>query len=122
MNIFLWVIQGVLAALFFAMGIVQVAFSKEKLAPRLKWVEKFAPAAIKVIGVVEMLLAVGLILPALLQVFWIIPLAALGLVVVMAGATLVHFQRKEYGLVALAGLILVFCLLVAYGRFALMFV
>ena len=56
----------------------------------------FTDGAIKAIGLVEVIGAVGLTLPWLLDVApALTPIAAVGLALVMAGAVVVHFRRKE---------------------------
>ena len=48
------------------------------------WVEDFSPRTVKLIGALELLAAIGLVLPAATGILpWLTPLAALGLVVVM---------------------------------------
>jgi uncharacterized membrane protein YphA (DoxX/SURF4 family) len=52
---------------------------------------------IKLIGALELLAAIGLILPAVLDIAPVlVPLAATGLAVTMVGAAIVHIRRKEY--------------------------
>jgi hypothetical protein len=120
MNTVLWIVQGLLTLLFLATGISKAALSKQQLAPRMKWVETFSPTAIRVIGGIEILLAVGLVLPMIIGIPWLTPLAALGLVALMAGAAVVHFRRKEFANIGINTVVLLLCLMVAYGRFALM--
>ncbi|MBZ0290410.1 MAG: DoxX family protein, partial [Anaerolineae bacterium] len=65
MNTALWIVQ-ILAALAFGMsGLMKISQPKEKLLTNMKWVEDFSPNVIKGIGALEVLGAVGLILPAL---------------------------------------------------------
>ena len=62
----------------------------------MAWVNDFPDAGVKAIGALEVLAAIGLILPALLNIAPVlVPLAALGLVLLMAGAAITHFRRKE---------------------------
>lgn len=97
MNIVLWVIAGVLAALFAMAGLMKVTQPKEKLAQNMGWVEDFSAGTVKFIGTVEILGAIGLILPAAVGIATILtPLAAAGLAVTMVLAAIVHARRKEY--------------------------
>jgi uncharacterized membrane protein YphA (DoxX/SURF4 family) len=116
MNVFLWIVAALLAAGFLASGVVKVALPKEKLAASgLAWTEDFSAGAIKAIGALEILAAVGLVLPPLVDVAPVlVPLAALGLVLIMIGAAIVHLRRKETPVVAVN---LVFLVLVVWGRF-----
>lgn len=65
MNIFLWVLQVVLAGAFGLAGMGRATQSKRKLAanPRMAWTADFSPTALRAIGVIEVLAALGLILP-----------------------------------------------------------
>ena len=98
MNIFLWVVTGVLAAIFLATGVLKLVQPKDKLAAAgQRWVEDFPAGGVKAIGTLEVLAAIGLILPALLGVSRIlVPLAATGLVLLMIGAAITHARRGEY--------------------------
>jgi len=118
MNVFLWVVAIVLAALFFASGIMKVLRSKEQLAAAGQgWVEPFAPPMIKLIGAVEVLGAAGLILPRALGIASVLtPLAALGLFVVMLGALVTHGRRREFPNAAFNVVLAALALVVAIGR------
>jgi uncharacterized membrane protein YphA (DoxX/SURF4 family) len=118
-NIVLWIIAGLLALAFLAAGAMKLAQPKEKLAASgMAWVEDFSPAMIKTIGALEVLAAIGLILPAVLDIAPVlVPLAALGLAVMMVGAAITHVRRKENQMVFVNVLLLVLALAVAIGRF-----
>jgi hypothetical protein len=120
MDLALWIIAGFLAAAFLIGGAAKLIVSKETIAatPLGGWVEDFSAGSIKAIGALEVLAAVGLVLPAALDVAPVlVPLAAVGLVLLMAGAAIVHLRRHELkviaanlGYLALAGF-------VTWGRF-----
>ena len=96
MNVFLWIVQAVLAAMFAMAGLMKSTQPKEKLAPRLPWVEDFSAATVRFIGVVELLGAIGLILPAATGIAPILtPVAATGLALIMVLAAATHIRRKE---------------------------
>lgn len=97
MNIALWIVASVLAAVFLASGASKILQPREKLiAGGYKWAEDYAPVQVKLIGVIEAVGAVGLILPAALGILEILtPLAATGLALVMVAAVLVHLRRNE---------------------------
>ena len=119
MNTVLWIIAGVLAAGFLAAGLMKLAQPREKLAASgMGWTEDFSPGTIKLIGAAEVLAAVGLILPAVLDIAPVlVPLAALGLVVTMIGAAVVHARRKETPMVVANLVLLALAVFVAWGRF-----
>ena len=115
MNKALWVLQGLLAALFLFAGGMKLILPVEALAGPVPLPGPF----LRFIGVAEVLGAVGLIVPALLGVrAGLTPLAAAGLAVIMIGATAISATA---GLAAAAvpfvtGLL---AALVAYGRWRL---
>ena len=118
MGVALWAIQGLLAVAFLGAGTMKLSQPKEKLAANMGWVEDFSQPAVRLIGAVEVLGAIGLMLPALTGILsWLTPLAALGLVLTMVGAALTHLRRKEYGNIAVNVVLLVLAAFVAYGRF-----
>src|SRR5262247_1862846 len=91
MNIALWIIQALLAALFLFAGGVKLVMPIEEMMKQMPialpgWFVLFT-------GIVEVLGAIGLILPGLLRIRpGLTPLAAAGLVIVMIGAT-VYIRR-----------------------------
>jgi uncharacterized membrane protein YphA (DoxX/SURF4 family) len=118
MNVVLWIIAGVLALAFLAAGLTKLTQPKEKLVTNMAWVEDFSPGTVKVIGALEVLAAIGLVLPAVLDVVPVlVPLAAIGLVVLMAGAALTHSRRKEVPLIVVNLVLLALAAVVAWGRF-----
>ena len=119
MNVVLWVIAGALAVAFLAAGVTKLSQPREKLvAMGMGWAEQFPPGGVKAIGALEVLAAIGLILPALLDIATVlVPLAALGLVLMMIGAAVTHARRGEYPLVVVNVILLVLAAIVAWGRF-----
>jgi hypothetical protein len=80
----LWVMQGLLAALFLFAGVMKLIMPIEAMAGPVS----LPGTLLRFIGVCEVLGAVGLILPGLLRIGQrLTPLAAAGLVIIMAGAT-----------------------------------
>ncbi len=120
MGIALWVAQVLLAVAFLGVGGMKLSQPKERLAASQGWVEDFSQGAVRLIGALEVLGALGLVLPALTGVLpWLTPLAALGLVLLMIGAALTHLRRTEYGNIAVNAVLLVLAAFVVYGRFFL---
>jgi uncharacterized membrane protein YphA (DoxX/SURF4 family) len=119
MNVVLWIIAGLLAAVFAGAGALKLTQPKEKLATSgLAWTEDFSAGTVKLFGALELLAAIGLTLPALLDVLPVfVPLAALGLVLMMAGAAVTHARRGEQQLIPVNVLLLVLAALVVWGRF-----
>lgn len=120
MNTALWIIAGLLAVVFLIGGAVKLIMPKEKIAASSfgGWAEDFSAGTVKTIGVLEVLAAAGLILPAVTGIAPVlVPLAAVGLVAVMVGAMITHLRRHE-ATQALANLAyLALAVVVAWGRF-----
>jgi DoxX-like family len=118
MNVVLWIIAGLLAVAFLASGVLKLARPKEKLvASGMGALEHFSGGTVKAIGVLEVLAAVGLILPAALGVAPVlVPLAALGVVLLMVGAIVVHLGRREAQGVAVTMALLAMAVVVVWGR------
>ncbi len=119
MNIVLWIIAGILAVAFLGAGLMKLTQPKEKLAASgMGWTEQFPAGAIKAIGALEVAAAIGLILPALLDIAPIlVPLAALGLVLMMIGAAITHTRRKENPMIGINVVLLALAAVVVWGRF-----
>jgi len=123
MNIALWILQGFLAAIFLIAGAIKVIKSKDELkalgGEKMNWVDSISAVSVKLIGTIEVLAAIGLILPQLTGILpWLVPLAAFGLVLTMIGAVMLH-QRRGDGPKAIVQVIilLVMAAFTTYGRF-----
>lgn len=111
MNIFLWILQSVLAAFFVLSGLAKAFQPKEKVVVKAPVLEGYAPETIRFIGAAELAGAIGLILPAATGIATVLtPTAALGLAVMMLLGAIVHLRRDE-----LAGVVMtvVLCVLSA---------
>ena len=118
MNTTLWTLQFLLAAAFATTGGAKLLRPRLALAGRMPFVVDFSDRQIKGIGMLEVLAAIGLIVPPLLGIgVFLAPLAALGLVGTMIGAALTHIRRGEYLSIAVNGVLLVMAAIVAWGRF-----
>jgi uncharacterized membrane protein YphA (DoxX/SURF4 family) len=118
MNIVLWIIASLLAVAFLAAGLMKLTQPKEKLNERMTWTRRISPAAVKTIGALEVLAAIGLILPAALGIASVlVPLAATGLVLLMIGAAITHARLKEPQMIVTNVVLLVLAAIVVWGRF-----
>lgn len=121
MTYVLWIIQVLLALLFLFAGGTKLVLPLDVLAASGSPNQIQLPGLfVRFIGVVEVLGALGLILPGLLRIKpWLTPLAAAGLVIIMLGATALTMAADGFtgGVVPLVvGLLSAF---VAYGRWRL---
>ncbi|WP_432989797.1 DoxX family protein [Dactylosporangium sp. CA-233914] len=118
MNIVLWAIAGLVAAGFLFSGVFKLALSREKYIAAQPWAADAPHWAPKVIGVLEVLGAIGVILPAAVNVApTLVPLAATGLALVMVGAVVMHLRRDEFPALVPSGVLLILAAVVAWGRF-----
>jgi uncharacterized membrane protein YphA (DoxX/SURF4 family) len=118
MNLALWIVAIVLAAAFAGSGLMKLLVRKDKLVSSGQgWAQDYTPKNIRLIGVVELLGAAGLILPAVTHIAPIlVPLAAIGLALVMVGAAIVHARRRETMNIVVNALLLALAVFVAWGR------
>lgn len=118
MNIALWVVQILLGLAFGMAGVLKSTKPKAELAPKMPWVDDVSTGTLRLIGVSELLAAIGLILPWATGIAPILtPLAAAGLVVIMVLAIVVHARRKEYPGIVFNIVLGALALFVALGRF-----
>jgi DoxX-like protein len=119
-NLALWVVAGVLAGVFAISSSAKLFVPKERLAtvPLGGWTRNASAGFVKDLGGVEVLAAVGLILPAAVGIAPVlVPVAAVGVVLLMIGAILTHGRRHEAVGVALNLTYLAMAAFVAWGRF-----
>jgi uncharacterized membrane protein YphA (DoxX/SURF4 family) len=116
----LWIVQVLLALAFFMAGLMKATQPHEKLGERMAWVKRFSPGTVRFIGVIEMLGAIGLIVPAVTGMLPVLtPVAAVGLVLVMLGAIVTHARAGENAMIVGNLILLALAAFVAYGRFVL---
>jgi uncharacterized membrane protein YphA (DoxX/SURF4 family) len=122
MNIVLWIVQILLALAFLLAGTGKVTLPLDWLAARMQWVNSIRPSQfVRVIGVLEVLGAIGLILPGVTGILpWLTPVAAIGLVLTMIGAMMLHIRRGEASLIAPNIFLLLLAAFVVIGRFVVM--
>lgn len=121
MNIALWIVAGLLAVGYAAGGVAMLVMSKERfraIGAGQHYVDDFDAGFITALGAVKILAAVGLILPAVLDIAPVlVPLAALGLVLVMTGAATVRIVRREWRFLVVDLAFFTPAAFVAWGRF-----
>lgn len=119
-NIALWTAQGLLAFVYLAAGGLKIIRSREQLVAtgRLDWMKDNSDAAVKAVGAVEILGALGVTLPEATGIARILtPIAAVGLVIVQIGALRVHLTRNERQPLPVNAILLLLAAFVAIGRF-----
>jgi hypothetical protein len=119
MNLVLWVVQGLLAFAMGASGALKVVTPRAKLAEKMKWAASWTDGRVKLLGLAEVLGAIGLIVPWATGILPILtPVAAACLLVIMIGAVKVHIDLEEP--FAPAAVLAVLTALVAFGRSGVM--
>ena len=119
MSIALWIAAALLAVAFVVAGMTKLFSSRAQLEKNMAWVKDSSMGFVRILGLLEVLGAIGVIVPGAFGIAgFLVPWAAIGLAVLMAGAIVVHVQRGE-GLKAAAPAIvlLVLAVFVAWGRF-----
>jgi hypothetical protein len=112
-NVTLWVIQGLLAALFLFAGAMKLVLPIEAMAGPVA----LPGLLLRFVGMTEVLGAVGLILPGLLQIHAeLTPVAAAGLVIIMVGATVITAIGGPIATAVVPFIVGVLAASVAYGR------
>lgn len=120
MNVVLWVVTVLTALPFLGAGITKLTRSKQELFDRgMTFVEDFSPRAIKAIGLLELLGALGLLLPGITGIApFLVPTAAVGLAIIMGCAITVHMGRGEFSRLGINAVLLALAVFVAIGRLA----
>jgi uncharacterized membrane protein YphA (DoxX/SURF4 family) len=115
----LWIVQVLLAAIFLVTGTTKLTQPRLKMAAGpMRWAADVTDAQFRTIGVLEVLGALGLILPAALGVApALTSLAAVGLALTMIGAIHVHVRYGESNRLAVPIVVLALALFVAIEGF-----
>ena len=114
-NTLLWIVQGVLAAMFLLAGGAKLVMSAEQMAT--PGAVQLPVAFVRFIGVCELLGAVGMIAPGATRIMpALTPIGAVGLLVIMIGATVVNLLSGMPGAAILTAVLGLLAAFVAYGR------
>ena len=110
LNIALWVVQSLLAAMFLMAGGMKLI--KPEMAKDLP------VALVYFIGTMEVLGALGILLPSILRIKpMLTPLAALGFAIILVLAAIFHFSRGEGSHTPVIFVLLAMAIFVAWGRY-----
>lgn len=120
MNLALWIGAGLLAAVALAGGTIKVFVPQQKLAatPGGQWTEDVSAGVVKILGALELLAAVGLIVPAVVGIATVlVPVTALCWALLMIGAMITHGRRGEFRFAVLNLIYLMLAVFIMWGRF-----
>ncbi|MEU5045407.1 DoxX family protein [Streptomyces griseorubiginosus] len=96
MNIAYWIVAGLLALLYCYAGTLKVIRSRDQLRPMMAWVDRIPLPALRALGTLEILGAVGLVLPPLTGIApSLAPAAAIGFVLLQTGAIAMHLTGED---------------------------
>lgn len=110
-----WIIAVLLAAIYGFGGIKKLVQSRDQLRPMMGWVDTMPMPRVRLIGLLEVLGAVGLILPPLAGIVPAIAIgAAIGLALIQIGAFRLHLSRYELSDLPLNILLLVLAVAAAW--------
>ena len=116
MTIALWIVQGLLAAVFLVSGVMKFVMSVEEMTKQMPMPGWF----LHFIAIAEILGGLGLILPGAFRIRpGLTPLAAAGLVIIMIGATVISFMIGGVTMALVPLVVGILAAFVAYGRWRL---
>jgi hypothetical protein len=121
MNTALWIAASLLAAVALVGGITKTFVPKDTLAAHAggEWTRDASTGFVRTLGILELLAAIGLVLPPLLGIApAMVAVTATCWVLLMIGAMITHGRLGQYGLVLLNTAYLVLAVYVAWGRAA----
>ncbi|MFJ2262041.1 DoxX family protein [Streptomyces sp. NPDC087844] len=119
MNLTLWIAAGLLTAVALAGGLSKTLIPKTRLASQHggEWTQDVSPGFIKALGILELMAAAGLILPAVLDIAPVmVSVTAACWIVLMVGAMITHGRLGQSKFVLLNSVYLALAALVAWGR------
>lgn len=116
MNIVLWILQILFGLYFIAVGIMHFIVPEGLPAP-MSWMYDLSPLLHWISGTAEILGGLGLILPGIFRIQTrLVPLAAIGLALIMVGAVIYHLTRGEYMNIFMNVLNAAILAFIAWGR------
>lgn len=117
LHITLWIAQVLLAAVLIWAAGMKLFKPIEELAIMWPWTGQVAPALVKLTGIIDILGALGLILPSLLRIKPnLTPIAAIGVIALMVCASIFHIVRGEASLIGVNIFFAIVAAFIAWGR------
>lgn len=117
MHVALWIAQAMLAAGFIWAGLTKLLLPIEKLSAMWPWTGQLPLTLVKLTGVVDLAVGLGLILPSLLRIKpRLTVIAAICIVVLMIAASAFHIARGEVSLIGVNIFFAVISLFIVWGR------
>lgn len=112
----LWILKALLATFFVVLGVVKLFHRKKhETSVWWNWAEDFSPVQIKIIGLVEIFCAIGIVVPSMIgHGFCFTCISATGIALLMGGACFTHLRRHEYDMLMISLVFAVFALTVSF--------
>lgn len=120
MNLALWIVAGLLAAVALAGGLTKTVLPMEKLAtaPGGGWTARAGTGAVRTLGALELLAALGLVLPAVVDIAPVlVPVTGVCWILLMIGAMVTHVRLDEARFATPNVVYLALAAFVVWGRF-----
>lgn len=119
LNIILWVTQVLLAATLIWAAAMKLFQPIEKLSAMWPWAGQAPVALVKCTGVIDLLGALGLLLPALLRIRpKLTPIAAVAIIILMICASIFHIARSEASVIGVNIIFALMAAFIAWGRWS----
>ncbi|MDF3029409.1 MAG: hypothetical protein K0S23_3716 [Fluviicola sp.] len=119
-HIVLWIAQILLSLCLIWAGIVKLFQPIDQLETMWPWTGEVSPALVKLTGIIDLLGALGLLLPSLFKFKPILtPIAAIGIILLMIAASVFHTCRGEGSQIGFNIVVAVISAFIAYGRLKL---
>ena len=120
MNTFLWIVQAILGAMMILLGIMKTFLPIEKLS-QFSWTTRSSEGFVRFVGISELLIGAGLILPELTGILPMLTLlAAISLCMIMVLAIEDHVKHKETHEIGKNVIIILLAAFITVGRFVLL--
>jgi len=119
MNTIFWILQALTAVVFMYSGINKSIYSEQKLVAKGQTgVEGLSFSLIRFIGIIEIIGAIGLVLPVALKTLpKLTMISATGFAIIMILAARIHYKRAEPKCVVNNLILLGLCVAIAWYRF-----
>ena len=115
-DLFVWLGMTVLAVILAVVGPMKLQYRTYIQRRGSGWARDWGPAKTRLIGLLEILLAVAIVWPLATQTLtWLSVLACLGATVLLGCACILHTRRGETELAGLTGLLGILAAVVTLG-------
>lgn len=118
MNTFLWVLQSLVAVAFFVLGLLKLIYNEDELVAKgLTGLKRISLPLILFIGVSEVMGAIGIIIPMLLDILPVLTVvSAIGFAIIMIVAAFISYKNHDYNKMVPIAIIFLICAFIVYGR------